>query len=145
MKINTKVSQFAKKIIYLLLNHVKLNGISVIQFWKSTFADQPINLAVVNRSPGSSQVNFVNYLIIIVEENNIDILLGDLNINAFHVTLLNNMILQRFQMTVTEPTHNGGGLIDHVYLGNSFMKNKQASSLMRNMEWTVMLLLESGV
>ena len=39
----------------------------------------------------------------------------------------------RFQMILTEPIHNdGGGLIDHVYLGNSFMKKKQASSLMRN-------------
>ena len=86
----------------------------MIQIRISTFADQPVNLAIVNRSPSSSRVNFVNYLIDIVEENNIDILLGDFNINAFHVTLP-NMILQRFQMIVTETTHNGGGLIDHVY------------------------------
>ena len=57
--------------------------------------------------------------------------MGDFNINAFHVTLPNNMVLQKFQMIVTEPTYNGGGLVDHVYLGNSFMKNKQESSLMR--------------
>ena len=101
------------------------------QFPKSTFTDEPINLAVVYRSPNSCQVNFVNYLIDIVEKKNIDILLGNFNISAIHYALL-NMTLQRFQMTVTEPTHIGGGLIDHVYLGNSFMKNKQASSLMRS-------------
>ena len=115
-----------------IINHVKLNGISVIQFRKSTSAEQPINLAVAYRSPSSSQINFFNYLIDIVEENNIDIFLGHFNVSAFHDTLLNNMTLQRFQMIVTEPTHIGGGLIDHAYLGNSFMKNKQASSLMRN-------------
>ena len=42
------------------------------------------------------------------------------------------MTLQRFQMIVTEPTYIGGDLRDHVYLGNSFMKKKEASSLMRN-------------
>ena len=31
-----------------ILNYVKLNGVSVIQFQKSTFSDQPINLAVVS-------------------------------------------------------------------------------------------------
>ena len=103
----------------------------MIQFQKSTFTDQPINLAFVYRSPSSSQVNFVNYLIDIFQKNNIDILLGDFNINDIHYALL-NMTLQRFQMIVTEPTHVCGGLIDHVYLGNSFMKNKQASSLMRS-------------
>ena len=98
----------------------------MIQFQKCTFADQPVNLAVVYRSPSSCQVNFVNYLVNIVEENNIDILLGDFNINAFHDTLLTNMTLQRFQMIVSEPTHIDGGLIDHVYLRNTF-KEKQAS------------------
>ena len=87
--------------ISIINHHVKLNGISVIQFQKCTFADQPVNLAVVYRSPSSCQVNFVNYLVDIVEENNIDILLGDFNINAFHDTLLTNMTLQRFQMIVT--------------------------------------------
>ena len=104
----------------------------MIQFRKSTVADQLINPAVVYHSPSLFRVNFVNYLIDIVEENNVDILLGDFNINTFHVTLPNNIILKRFQMIVTELTHNGGGLIDHVYLRNSFMKNKQTSSLMRN-------------
>ena len=115
-----------------ILNHVRLNGISVMQFQKSTFADQPINLAVVYRSPSSSQVDFVNYLTDIVEENKVDILLGDFNIIALHDTLLTNMTLQGFQMIVTEPTHIDGGLIDHVYLRNSFMRNKEASGLMRN-------------
>ena len=101
------------------------------QFQKSTFTNEPINLAVVYRSPSSPQVNFVNCLINIVEKKNIDILLGNFNINAIHYALL-NMTLQRFQMIVTEPTDTGGGLIDHVYLGNSFMENKQASSLMRS-------------
>ena len=67
----------------------------MIQFQKSTFTDQPINLAFVYRSPSSSQVNFVNYLIDIVQKNNIDILLGDFNINDIHYALL-NMTLQRF-------------------------------------------------
>ena len=31
-----------------ILNHVKLNGVSVMQFQKSTFSDQPINLVVVS-------------------------------------------------------------------------------------------------
>ena len=83
-----------------IINHVKLNDILVIQFQKSPFADQPINVAVVYRSPSSSRVNFVNYLIDIVEENDIDILLGDFNINAFHDTLLNNMTLQRLQVII---------------------------------------------
>ena len=65
----------------------------VIQFQKCTFADQPINLAVVYRLLSSCQVSFVNYLIDIVEENNIDILLDDFKINAIHDRLLNNMTL----------------------------------------------------
>ena len=63
-----------------IINHVKRNGILVIQFQKVTFANQPINLLVVYPpSLSSSQVNFVNYMIDIVEEYNIQILLGDLN------------------------------------------------------------------
>ena len=52
----------------------------MIQFQKVTFANQPINLSVVYPpSPSSAQVNFVNYMIDIVEEYNFEILLGDLN------------------------------------------------------------------
>ena len=63
-----------------------LNIISVIKFQKSTFADQPINPAVVYRSPSSSRVKFVNYLVDIVQEYNMNVSLGDFNINAFHDT-----------------------------------------------------------
>ena len=65
------------------------------QFQKSTFTNEPINLAVLYRSPSPPQVNFVNCLINIVEKKNIDILLGNFNINAIHYALL-NMTLQRF-------------------------------------------------
>ena len=62
-----------------IINHVKWNGISVIQFQKVTFGNQPINHSVVYPSPSSFQVNFVNYIIDIVEEYYIEVLLGDLN------------------------------------------------------------------
>ena len=102
----------------------------MIKFQKCTFEDQAINLAVVYRSPSSSRINFVDYLVDIVD--NIDIFLGDFNINSFHDTRLNNTALHiRFQMIITKPTHFDGGLIDHLYLGNSPTKSNQASSLIR--------------
>ena len=71
-----------------IINHVKWNGISVIQFQKVTFGNQPVNLSVVYPSPSSYQVNFVNYIIDIVEEYNIEILLGDLNNFFFYQSFL---------------------------------------------------------
>ena len=50
--------------------------------------------------------------------------MGNFKIITFPDTIPNNMILQRFQMISTEQTHIDEGLIDHSYLGNSFVKKK---------------------
>ena len=91
---------------------------NITEFQKGTFADQPVNFAVVYRSSSSSPVNYIRD---IVQGYNIEILLSNFNINIFHDRLLNKIPLQKWQMIASEPT----GLIDHLHLGKTFMKNKQ--------------------
>ena len=57
---------------------------------KGTFC-RSTNLVFVYRSPSSSPFLFVSYLIDIVEVYNIEIFLGNFNINAFLDTQLNKI------------------------------------------------------
>ena len=114
-----------------IINHVKLDGISVIQFQKSSFDMESVNMAVVYRSPNTSKNEFIFNLAGVIEDYNINILLGDFNINSFCYTIQNST-LDRFQMIIKEPTHIDGGLLDHIYLENCFMRDKESTVLTRS-------------
>lgn len=57
-------------------------------------------------------------------------LLGNFNIyplsNEVHADIDN--VLTEYVVMVTEPTHNDGGLLDHMYLQIQFLMGKQANS-----------------
>lgn len=57
-------------------------------------------------------------------------MLGDFNIdplcNEVYADIDN--VLTEYVVMVTEPTHNDGGLLDHMYLQIQFLMGKQANS-----------------
>ena len=61
-------------------------------------------------------------------------MLGDFNNNAFctdsHTSLKH--ILSDYNILVFEPTHLDGGLLDHVYVSNSFCVNIATTVVIKN-------------
>ena len=56
-------------------------------------------------------------------DNNIQIILGDFNINGFEQNENLENILVDYTLIVKQPTHLLGSLLDHVYIKNSFKDN----------------------
>ena len=62
-----------------------------------------------------------------VKENNIDILQGSFSINALdakHQDRL-SICLAEYTHIIHEPTHLGGGLLDHFYVQGNFLSSKK--------------------
>ena len=105
----------------LLVNHERHPGVSIITIRKSSFSPNSVTLALIYRQSGSPICDFYNKLTQFIRCTDIDILLGDFNIDALdprNITLSN--ILQDYELVVKEPTHLDGALLDHLHLKKNF-------------------------
>ena len=64
-------------------------------------------------------------------ENDIDVILGDFNINAFTTNNLSDLLCEYVQI-VQEPTHISGSLIDHVYVKQSLFDSYDIKCIVKN-------------
>ena len=77
-----------------------------------------------------------------VQKYSYDLLLGDFSINALdtkHQDRLSNS-LAGYTHIVHEPTHLGGGLLDHFYVKENFLSGKNVYSLVLNVYFSDMML-----
>ena len=69
----------------------------------------------------------------LIAYDDIDIIVGDFNIDALdpenHYL---SEVLSSYKMIVNEPTHLAGGLLDHVYLKNSFTEEKEIKCFVKD-------------
>ena len=105
---------------------LKVAGFSLIKFRKDSFHfdNRPIKMLLIYRQPNSSRPMFYNDLAECLMHDDIDIILGDINIDVLDPSnqeILN--VLSNYKLLVTEPTHIAGGLLDHVYVKNTSFKN----------------------
>ena len=111
-----------------ILQHRKVNGLSVVTFRKPNFSERIFTMALLYRLHSSSRNIFYETIYELVNEN-IDIIMGDFNINALNSEERHiRRILSSYDMVVTEPTHISGSLLDHVYISKSLSAHLQCSS-----------------
>ena len=114
-------------------NCFKFSAISIIKFRKPSFSNEVVTLALIYRQPNHLSDNFLHRLSRILNDYDIDILLGDFNVDALDKcnTNLRN-ILQDYKLMNSEPTHLSGSLLDHVYLKKRLLDNKSVEVVTTN-------------
>ena len=83
---------------------------------------------MIYRSPKSPLSEFIDCLQYLVGRN-IDIFLGDFNIDAFEGVRALKEVFSNYNLKVSEPTHLDGALLNHVYIKKSFAKDKHVTSI----------------
>ena len=63
---------------------------------------------------------------------NINICLGDFNIDAFEGVRALKEVFRNYNFKVSEPTHLDGALVDNVYIKKSFENDKHVTSIVNN-------------
>ncbi|XP_066910247.1 uncharacterized protein [Clytia hemisphaerica] len=111
----------------------KAAGYTLIKFKKETFSSRPISLLILYRPPNSSRNTFREELLQLTSYDDVDIIVGDFNIDALDPTNQDlNEILSSFKMIVNEPTHLAGGLLDHVYIKTSFISQREVNCFIKD-------------
>ena len=101
-----------------LLNHVKMNGFSILTFHKPSFSDEYFEVILFYKKNSALQALLLSQLQDLICSEQIQIILGDFNTDGFdsdNYAFLSNS-LEIYYMVVQDPTHLSGSQIDHVYL-----------------------------
>ena len=131
---NSNINKF-KSIAYgysreiTILSNEDFNAISIFTLKKQQFSNTPITL--IYRSPKSPLSEFIDCLQCLVG-GNIDIFLGDFNIDAFEGVRALKEVFRNYNFKVSEPTHLDGALVDNVYIKKSFENDKHVTSIVNN-------------
>ena len=98
-----------------------MEGISIFTIRKGTFREGSITIALLYKESAISPVIYLNKLSQVISNCNVDIILGDFNIDAFgpqRAIIEDN--LHMYDMVVNKPTHLSGSLLDQVHILKSF-------------------------
>ena len=128
-----------KSIVYGLSNDVEIlakedfNAISIFTIQKQHFSNNLFSIALIYSCPNTQTSAFIDYLNY-AGSSGIDVLLGDLNIDALDEVTYRKLkdTLISYNLKVLEPTHLDGALPDHVYLHKTFEHDKLVISLVNN-------------
>ena len=104
-----------------LLNHVKMNGFSILTFHKPSFSDEYFEVILFYKKNSALQALLLSQLQDLICSEQIQIILGDFNTDSFdsdNYAFLSNSI-ERYYTVVQDPTHLSGSQMDHVYLWNT--------------------------
>lgn len=83
--------------------------------------------------PGHSNGSFYHTIENLVQTNEIDILLGDFNIDALDCGIQDlQRRLQNYRLVVNKPTHISGSFLDQVYVRDSFLNDKTIDVIVTN-------------
>ena len=107
-----------------------INGISIFSVNKSSFSEDNIRIALLYKKQSIPVSIFSNTIDRLMASEQIDIVLGDFNIDApdLQQSIFVNNLLTVYDMVVDEPTHLGGGLIDQVYVHKSLLSHFKLTS-----------------
>ena len=117
---NSNLSKF-KSIAYgysretTVLSNEDFNAIFIFTMKNQQFSNTPISIALTYRSPKWPLSEFIDCLQYLVGRN-IDIFLGDFNIDAFEGVRALKEIFSNYNLKFSEPTHLDGELLDYVYI-----------------------------
>ena len=117
-----------------LLNHVKMNGFSILIFHKPSFSDKYFKIILLYKKNSVPQALFLSQLQGLICSEQIQIILGDLNTDAFdsdnYASILKS--LERYSTVIRDPRRLSGSLIDHLYVSNAILDKSQATVTIKN-------------
>ena len=106
-----------------ILNCINMDGISIFTIRKGTFRENSITIALLYKESAISPATYLNELTQLISNFDVDIILGDFNIDAFGLqTDIIEDKLHMYDMVVDKPTHLSGSLLDQVHILKSFAK-----------------------
>ena len=110
------------------------NGISIFNIRKQRFSNNAFSIALIYRRPNTQTSAFIDCLNYVVDSG-IDVLLGDVNIDALDEVAYRTLkdTLSSYNLKVLETTHLDGALLDHEYLHKTFEHGKLVMSVVNNM------------
>ena len=111
-------------------------GVSIVAITKDTFSDGGIVIGILYRLHSQPIADFYDQLQNLVNSNNINILLGDFNVDYFAAKDILDEVLSDYVMVVTEPTHIDGSLLDHIYLKKGWFHEYDVLSLVKSIFFT---------
>ena len=111
----------------VLLSHYMMPGSSLIAILKPSFSRRAFRLLLIYRSPSSNKSQFFDKLekFLNSQKEDIDIILGDFNINAadFDHEETSSCLSSSYNLIVNEPTHLSGSVLDHIYVNKKIFKH----------------------
>ena len=119
------------------VEHEQRQGLSLFKMIMNDFCQDTINILLVYRKNNSDFDSFIYTIqhFLSSSEQNIDIILGDFNINYFidstNCKKLSDL-LTAYTQIITEPTHISGSLIDHVYVKKLVFDHFECRSIVKN-------------
>ena len=111
---------------------VSSTGVLLIKFKKDCFSLNSINMLLKYRKQSWSLPSFYDAIQDLVTTDNIHIILGDFNINAFTQDIRLTRILHDCKMIVNVPTHLSGSLLDHVYVKETMLQDMNLEVTLKN-------------
>ena len=117
----------------MTIEHEDIPAATLLRINKETFSPYPVNILLLYHKHGVPIDSFTYLLTHFLSrsDNNIQIMLGDFNINGFERNEYLENILADYTLIVKEPTHLMGSLLDHVYLKNNFKDNISVKCLVK--------------
>ena len=136
-----------------ILDHEKHCGIFLLTICVKSLSDRLLSIALIHRTNTSSIYNYCYHLGQLVQTENIDFVMGDLNINYLDnemrlivdhalndyelIVNYNELIVNDYELIVNYATHLNGSIIDHVYLKNTLKQQfKQVKCFVKSVYYS---------
>ena len=100
-----------------------------------------LNILFLYRKITTNLAGFHEHLREINFSRNIDLLLGDFNINALDPTSRILQVMSNYVHEVTESTQISGALLDHIFVRKDLLKNIKSEVLLEHYILVIMMLL----
>ena len=114
-----------------LITQEDFQGVSICNFRKSSFVNAPLKLMVLYKLMNQPLLTFYDYLYYFIEAKDVDIVVGDFNIDAYSKSRL-SQILSEYVQLVEFPIQIAGSIVDHVYVKKSFWEGYEVEIVVLN-------------
>ena len=110
-------------------------GISQVLLTKNTFLDVSIKILLLYRKQSWRVPSFLDGLIQLLYDD-IDIIMGDFNLDAYKCNVNLTFTLRNYKLIIKYVTHLSGGQIDHVYIKKSLLDQVHVESIIHTVNFS---------
>ena len=114
-------------------------AVTLVKIKKNSFCPNAINILLLYRKNNLKLDDFVYMINHFLSQDNIQIILGDFNYNAFKHdsnSVRLSEVLSDYNQVVDQPTHVSGSLIDHVYIKKTFQERIDIHCIVKNIHFS---------